>query len=326
MPDATSADRMSIVVSVTDIARVDRGSSNGHRPSASGSHDLAGEQWFTAMLRESRSVDAELILAGDLSDHASSLDAAARLHGVPLRIIAAHAASLTPQLWGLGLAASEREIVVFSINQCVVNDGWARSILANFAYGDAGIGGTLELSNQASLTGQAIYFLRYAAFLGTREETRRAVRDIAGDNAAYRRDVLSRYGPYDHGFWEIEAHHWLRADGGTLALVPGMEAVFGGSPRLFPFMRQRFAHGRHFGAWRAHVGGRASWKIVMAAPLVPFVFLLRTARRVMSRPGTLMRLVACAAPFLLLAAAWAAGEAVGALAPGEQRFGAPNAL
>jgi hypothetical protein len=290
----TSFDRLSIVVSVTD-------------PAVSG-NDSA---WLDALLREAASVDAELILAGAIAD-ATSFQAAAREHAVELRILPAPPSSLTPQLWGLGLSASDRQIVAFTINQCVVATGWARAILDGFTHGDAGICGTLALAEGTSLTGRAIYFLRYSDFLGVRQRVRRQVRDIAGDNAAYSREVLARYGPYDHGFWEIEAHHCLRADGATLALVPGMEASFGGAPSFLPFIQQRFAHGRHFGAWRAGVGGRSSWKIMLGAPLVPFVLLVRTARKVAARPVNLIKLATCTVPFLLLAAAWAAGEASGA--------------
>ena len=308
---------LSIVVSVTDLGerRQDR---EGQLPAAAATVDRT-DPWLAALLREAKSVGAEVILAGDIGDHAASWQDAARIQGVELRVIQAPASSLTPQHWGLGLNASERDIVAFSINQCVVCIGWARAILDGLAYGDAGVGGTLDLADGTSQTGKAIYFLRYSAFLGVRERARRAVRDIAGDNAAYRRDVLARYGPYDHGFWEIEAHHWLRADGGTLALVPGMEVSFGGAPSLIPFMRQRFAHGRHFGAWRAGIGGRAAWKMLLAAPLVPFVLLLRTVRRVAGRPGALATLVACIVPFLLLATAWASGEAAGAFTPSPRR-------
>lgn len=270
-------------------------------------------EWFAALLRESRSVSAELILAGNMDGATTSaLERMAADSGVAFRALPAGTSSLTPQLWGLGLTVASGDVVAFTINQCVVVAGWARAILDGFAHGDAGVGGTLDLAEGTSLTGQAIYFLRYSAFLGVRERARREVRDIAGDNAAYKREVLLRYGPYDHGFWEIEAHHWLKADGGTLALVPGMEASFGGAPSLLPFMRQRFAHGRHFGAWRVGIGGRPAWKIVIAAPIVPFVLLLRTARRIAVRPGSLSKLAACAIPFLLLAAAWATGEASGA--------------
>ena len=290
---------LSIVVAVTDV--------HGMAPRD------ALPDWFAALVREAKTVHAELLLAGDPGSSMAQLVAAAEMNGVSLHLISAPAASLTPQLWGLGLHAARGEVVAFTINQCTVQDGWACALLAGIAHGDAGVGGPLLLTPDTSRTGRAIYFLRYAAFLGQTSGARQEVRDIAGDNAAYRHDVLMRYGTYAHGFWEIEAHHWLRADGATLALVPGMSAAFGGSPRLLPFMRQRFAHGRHFGAWRVRAGGRTAWQIALVSPLVPFVLLLRTARRVAGVPGNLFRLAGCAGPFLALAAAWAAGETAGAL-------------
>lgn len=311
----TTGDRLSIVVSVTDIGVGNKGRGNSHQASVSVSSPDSTDAWLMALVREAKSVDAELILAGGMGDHATLWRNAASQQGVTLKLLEAPVTSLTPELWGLGLAVSDRDIVAFSINQCVVTPGWARAIIDGMAHGDAGVGGTLDLDANTSRTGRAIYFLRYSAFLGVRERARREVRDIAGDNAAYRRDVLTRYGPYDHGFWEIEAHHHLRADGSTLALVPGMEASFGGAPNLLSFMRQRFAHGRHFGRWRSGVGGRPGWKIVAGAPLVPFVLLARTARRLSGQPGSMAALIGCAVPFLLLAAAWAAGEAAGALTP-----------
>lgn len=291
---------LSIVVAVTDA----HGASPQHR--------FPG--WLAALVREAKTVGAELLLAGDLPEGGARLAVAAQEVGVSPQILAAPAASLAPELWGLGLLAAKGEVVAFTIDQCTVQDGWARALLAGIAHGDAGVGGRLTLADDASSTGRALYFLRYSTFLGEENGIRRETRQIAGDNAAYRRDVLMRYGPYSHGFWEIEAHHRLLADGKTLALVPGTAAAFGGSPSLLLIMRLRFAHGRHFGAWRVRVGGRAPWQIALASPLVPFVFLLRTARRVAGFPGSLFRLAGCAGPFLALAAAWAAGEAVGALA------------
>ena len=315
----TTGDGLSIVVSVTDLGDGNKGRGNSAQSSASVASSDVGDAWLVALLREAKSVDAELVLAGAIDAHAAAWQAAARAQNVDLRTIVAPSSSLTPELWGLGLQASDRDIVAFSINQCIVADGWARAVLDGMVHGDAGVGGTLDLDANISRTGRAIYFLRYSAFLGVRERARREVRDIAGDNAAYHRAVLARYGPYDHGFWEIEAHHHLRADGGTLALVAGMEASFSGAPNLLPFMRQRFAHGRHFGRWRSGVGGRPAWKIVVGAPLVPFVLLLRTARRLSRRPGSTVALIGCAVPFLLLAAAWAAGEAAGAITPATVR-------
>ncbi len=291
---------LSVVVAVTD-AEDERGGSPAVIP-----------LWLSALLREARSVGAELLLAGELAPSASLYERAGRDQSVPVRVLAVPRAALAPELWGLGLLAAVGDTVAFSINQCTVPEGWALAILDGLR-GDAGVGGPLDLAPHTSRTGRAIYLLRYSAFLRTGADTRREVRDIAGDNAAYRRELLLQVGTYAHGFWEIEAHHGLRAAGHTLALIPGMAVTFGGSPRLGPFMRQRFAHGQHFGAWRVRGGGRRPWQIVAAAPLVPFVFLLRTARRVAGTRIGIGQLARCLGPFLSLAAAWAAGEASGAL-------------
>ena len=211
-----------------------------------------------------------------------------------------------------GLREASGDIVAFTINQCVVPEGWAGAIVSGISKGNAGVGGPLLLAPLTSATGKAVYCLRYSAFL-TADGEERTVREIAGDNAAYERAVLMRYSSYVHGFWEVEAHHWLRADGATLELLPSMGALFGGRPHLFPFMRQRFAHGRHFGAWRVSAGGRSRWQVLLASPLVPGVLFARTARRLARRRGALLILLGCAPQFLVLAAAWAAGEVWGAL-------------
>ncbi len=270
--------------------------------------------WLAALLREALAVNAEILLVGAFGSVPAAYEEFAPNAGVSLRIIAEPGMPLAPVLWGRGLLASQAVIVAFTINQCVVEAGWARAALGALTAGpDVGVGGRIELSTTATMTGRAIYFLRYSAFLAEDAGLPRRVRDIAGDNAAYRRAVLMRHGNYAHGFWEIEPHHAMRAEGETLAMIPGMLATFGGAPRLGTFMRQRFAHGRHFGAWRVKHGGRQPWQIVVAAPLVPFVFLARAGRRVSAVRGRSNALLGCVFPFLALAAAWAAGEVAGAL-------------
>lgn len=278
------------------------------------SRDPRSPAWLDALVREAREVGAEIFLVGDPAclDHACVEDA--RRSVDTLRFLPAAPDALAPVLWGMGLSAASGTVVAFTINQCTVQAGWGRALLDGMAAGDAGVGGRIDLDRSTSRTGRAVYFLRYSAFAASVDAPRRQVQDIAGDNAGYRRDVLLRYAErWTHGFWEVEVHHFMRADGETLALVPGMQATFGGSPRLGAFLRQRFAHGRHFGAWRVRVGGRSPWRIAPACPLVPFVLLLRTARRLTGVPGAIAELGASIIPFLLLAFAWAMGEAAGAL-------------
>lgn len=270
--------------------------------------------WLAALRREAHAVGAELLFAGSDATLATVRAHCGSRDDVPIRFLQAPADALTPELWGLGLAAARGGVVAFTIDQCVVRDGWAHAALMGIAGGDAGVGGPIALAADASRTARAIYYLRYSAFLASDAATSRRVRDIAGDNAAYRRDVLLRYeGAFDRGFWEVEAHHRMRADGDTLALIPGMTASFGGSPALRPFLRHRFAHGAHFGAWRVAAGGRRPWQIVAAAPLVPLVLLIRVGRAVVRSGSGLGAFLGAGAPFAALAMAWATGEAAGAI-------------
>ena len=298
---------MSIIVAVTD-----------EPPPRAG---RAIPEWLAALSREARENQAEIILVGSLGGDDSSLARLAAVPGVTVRSIEAPRNALAPELWGKGLLASRAPIVAFTINQCVVNSGWGRAASEGLAGSDVGVGGSIQLSPAANTVARAIYFLRYSAFLSAAAPQRRQVHDIAGDNAAYLRASLLAHGTYEHGFWEIEPHHAMRTTGATLSMIPGMGATFGGSPRLLTFMRQRFAHGKHFGQWRVRHGNRKPWQIIAPAPLVPFVFLLRTFRRVSAAGGGVGSFLRCLAPFLSLATAWAAGEAAGALSSAKHRPG-----
>jgi hypothetical protein len=58
--------------------------------------------------------------------------------------------------------------------------------------------------------------------------------------------------------------------------------------------------------------------MVVGAPLIPFVLLARVARRVARARGHLLRFVTSLGAFLVLASAWAAGEAIGAFTDEEE--------
>ena len=81
---------------------------------------------------------------------------------------------------------------------------------------------------------------------------------------------------------------------------------------------RRFAHGRHSGSFRVRSGIRTRWQMVLGAPLVPFVLLVRVARRVARAPGHRTGFASSAGAFLVLAAAWAAGEAIGGFTAGAE--------
>jgi hypothetical protein len=58
--------------------------------------------------------------------------------------------------------------------------------------------------------------------------------------------------------------------------------------------------------------------MVLGAPLVPFVLLARVARRVSRAPGHMVGFAMSLGAFFVLAAAWAAGEAIGGFTAGAE--------
>lgn len=233
--------------------------------------------------------------------------------------------TLTPLLWAHGCRAAQGDIVAFTTAQCTVPRGWAHAAVKCIAAGYTGVGGALELAPKACATDRAVFHLRYSAFSRAplAPECTHA-HEIAGDNAAYRRDALLRHdASLDNGFWEVDFHRRLRAEGARLALSPAMTVRFGRAPSLVTLATQRFKHGRHSGAWRVACGVRQKWHIIAAAPLVPAVLLLRVTRRARGAPaggaGELWSLFGALPALLVLSFAWAAGEAVGALLSGPDR-------
>jgi len=228
----------------------------------------------------------------------------------PARYIPMPPGTLVPALWGRGLRDARGRVVAFTIAQCRVGAGWARCLIDGLASGAAGVGGPLDVLPGTSATGRATFYLRYSAWLGAPDGP---VHEIAGDNAAYDHAALRavRSDAADP-FWEVEAHAGFRALGRTLAMRSDATAWFTDGTGLATMAARRFAHGRHSGAFRVRSGIRTRWQMIVGAPLVPFVLLSRVSRRVARAPGHASRFVTSLGAFLVLGAAWAAGEACGA--------------
>jgi hypothetical protein len=241
--------------------------------------------------------------------------AAAGLDGIrqrfpSVRFIAMPSGTLVPALWGRGLRDAHGRVVAFTIAQCRVGADWARRLVEGIRSGAVGVGGPLDVLPGTSATGRATFYLRYSAWLGSHDG---AAAEIAGDNAAYDHAALRAVrNDAAESFWEIEAHARFRELGRTLIMHSGAIAWFTDDTRLGTMAARRFAHGRHSGAFRVRRGIRTRWQMILAAPLVPLVLLARVARRVVRARGHLVRFVTSLGAFLVLAAAWAAGEAFGA--------------
>jgi len=252
-------------------------------------------------------LDAEIVVADASLD---STRAIVRSRFPRVALVLCPPDALVPALWDAGLQRARGRHVAFTTAECAVERSWARSLLAGVRRGAAGAGGFFALDRDASAVTRATFYLRYSAYLpgaaGPRAE-------IAADNACYRREILEQFHDrHAGGFWEVETHRKLRAAGEHLVMVPGAVAHLVWASAFNRLAAARFAHGRRFGAWRVRVIGRAAWKIVAGAPLVPFLIALRSARRALPRREHTWSFLTAMPVLLVLASCWAAGEAVGA--------------
>ncbi len=261
-----------------------------------------------ALVRACGDLACEILVVGPLGPAADHLRPG-------VTFLSAPADSLTPELWARGIAQATGRVVALTTSHFAVSPGWGRALVDAIGGDTAAAGGPLTLARNTGPTDWAVFFLRYSAFLERSWSDGLTSGEIAGDNAAYRREDLVRHAPtFDRGFWEVDFHRLLRADGLSLRRVSRAGAALIGSFPVTTFLRQRFAHGREFAAGDVRAGRRGRIGLVLRAPAVPFVMALRAARRVGWR-GDLLRFAGSVPMFLLYASAWAAGEATGALRP-----------
>lgn len=250
---------------------------------------------------------------------ASSDDTAARVSRTarPITLLRCTPGTLTPRLWAEGYRRSTGRRVAFTTGHCLVSPGWATALMAALDAGPAGAGGPLTRADGITALDRAIYYLRYSAFMPETLGDGRTSGEIAGDNAMYARDWLDRFaGTMADGFWEVDFHRHVRGAGGWLVAVPTAVIAFSRSFPAATILRHRFHHGAQFGAGRVAGGTRSVWQVVLAAPLVPLVLAVRVARRVIGIPWERWPFATALLWFMMLGAAWAAGEAWGAITGG----------
>ncbi len=271
---------------------------------------------------------------GDGGDLSAALAAVATsCRGLRVQLVVAHQASeavpvsaaeavdvssvavdsaLVPVLWGHGMMAATGTIVALTTSQFRVSECWARELLTAFPTETVcAVGGRLAIAPAASLLTRAVFFIRYSEHMGAADVF--DPREIAGDNAAYRRaDVLRASSALEHGFWEVVVHRTLRSLGHTLRWAPLAVSYFVARPAWSRVLVNRFVHGTHYGEYRVRELGWPRWRALVVAPAVPFVLLWRIIRRIRRSEYALHSNLLVLPVMLVVLMAWAAGEARGA--------------
>lgn len=229
-----------------------------------------------------------------------------------VRHVVADPDSLVPELWSVGLRASSAPIVALTIGQCVPADGWLSSILRAAAAHEstAGFGGPIDGPCAGRARDWAMYFSRYSAYMPPLADA--PVAEVAGDNAAYRRDALRVSPSASSGFWENLVHEELRAHGWMLRTAGDMRVRLGPCPSARAFCRERYQHGRYFGATRPGLTTRGRVLRALTAPALAPLLLARLGMRVARHRRDWLPQFLLALPWLAaFITSWSAGEAAG---------------
>lgn len=229
------------------------------------------------------------------------------------RILQADSLSLVPHLWRDGILAGKSERIALTTAQFLPPKNWIDNLLTADLDSWVAIGGPIENDPAPNTVRWAVYFLRYIkfappAFTGT-------VKEIAADNAIYRRSEILKYSDLlKEGFWEPSFHYCFHRAGQRLGLDQRLLTYYKGHHHPGRFMVQRYAHGREFGYSRSQNSHKLVQLIyLVAAPLVPLVLLSKIAGRTFKRWRYLPKLFRSLPWLILFCIAWSVGEARGYL-------------
>lgn len=278
-----------------------------------GSVDGAGaiRGCLQSIIESCRGIETEIILVDASHDKTAAV---VRENFPEVIVVEIGADVLVPLLWSDGIARARGEEIALLTPHCTVDPRWATALISALDGGAAGAGGPLALSADASRSDAAIYFSRYSAFIPSRFSGVSRVGDVAGDNAMYSgaslRDHLSLF---SNGFWEIEFHEKLHAEGKYLVMVADAPVTFGRASSLDTVCRQRVLHGRHFGEWRIRRRRSDAFRLILGGPFVPLVLFTRIAKRVWKFKEYRERFIAAWPLVLKLTGKWSLGELFGAL-------------
>lgn len=217
-----------------------------------------------------------------------------------------------PALRHRGAREAKGEVVCVVEEHCHPAPDWLATIEASFEEGDAAIGGPVHPQRFEAVRDWAIYFSEFHNYLPPWEPGPREA--LNGVNIAYDREKLLAVGEaLDGGYWEVVAHPLLLRSG-AFRSVPGMIVRHAGPFDFGFYLSQRSLLSRVWGAGqreRVPFAKRAFYLI--AAPLFPFLLLLRIVGRVRASGAWTGELVKAMPQLFLIALAYVWGEWCGYL-------------
>ena len=266
-------------------------------------------QCLDALVKQAQSDEIEIVVVDASTD--GSAEIARQFKQV--KVIQEDAARLVPQLWKKGIELTTGQSVVFTTANFIPADDWVAQVLALLQSDYAAIGGVFEKLAPDILSQWAVYFLRYSAYQPSSPSG--SASQLAADNAVYRRWVFEKYADLlADGFWEHEVNRRLKQDGHSLLLTSTLKVSMGYFSMPSEFFRQRFLHGRSFGAERvARATAPRRIFYILASPLIPLILLARVTRNVLKYSGHTAKFFLSLPWLLFYVTGWALGELTGYL-------------
>jgi GT2 family glycosyltransferase len=218
------------------------------------------------------------------------------------------------QLRAAGIGCAAGEIIALTEDHCIPAADWCAALVnVHAAQPAAAIGGAVDNAAVPRLIDWAVYWCEYSPFASPLAEGPAA--GLAAANVSYKRDALQRIGALAAvSYHEGAVHARLAAAGESIWCEPRLHVWHRKQFTLVSYCRERFAYSRWYSG--AQRGGQSPLRRLLflgAMPLLPFLLLLRLARRTQGRPAERRRFVAALPYLLIFSCVWAAGEAVGLL-------------
>ncbi len=223
-----------------------------------------------------------------------------------------------------GIAAARAGLVAFMEDHSYLEAGWAEAMMR--AHGEeeyAAVGPVVLNANPGSAASWGCFLVFYGTHMWPRPQEE--IRQLAGNQSCYRREVLLGYGCRLPDMLQAECllHAELLAKGHRLFQEPAARVSHLNFSRPRPALHEYYLASRVFAAERS-----AEWSIVrrcLYSAGCPLLLLIRPpriledARRARLGAGLLLRAFG---PVMLILAAGAAGEMVGyALGSGRAKSG-----
>jgi hypothetical protein len=229
-----------------------------------------------------------------------------------VRLVQGQAGARIPLLWRDGIRLAQAERVALTTAHCIPSPTWLTA-LKSTELQDAlvALGGAIVNAPAANAVGRAIYAMRYCNY--TVQRTTGSARDLAADNALYRRrDILELEGLLEIGFWEPSFHELFLKAGLELRFDQDLLVEHHNLYSANAFMSQRYAHGIEFGLARAAgMSPGRRFMLIFLAPLLPLLFLRKLIAKARADEGIELGWGADFFWLCFFVCGWCLGEVIG---------------